>query len=272
LRKRGSGQGIAELSEVILPPSRGLTRMITFVPDEFLFNVPFAALTDPRSGQALVELEEIVVAPVIQTAASPLSGNARRSRARVLVVTASGGGEEGGLPFLRAASREVNAARAFDASCLCGSMATPANFRHLAPLYDVIHFAGHGLYRADEPSSSTLQLATSAITADELVQMSYGKTRLVVLGACETAVTSERPTVVPNIASAFASAGVPAVVGTLWSVEDEAAARFFEAFYGRLSQGSTAAAAVRRAQQILRRHGDTDWPAFQLLGRDVSLG
>ncbi len=72
---------------------------------------------------------------------------------------------------------------------------------------------------------------------------------------------------------AFLHSGARAVVATLWKVDDEASARFFELFYKALFvQGAVPSAALRTAQQGLRadsRWSSPDfWAAFVIAGVD----
>jgi CHAT domain-containing protein/tetratricopeptide (TPR) repeat protein len=95
--------------------------------------------------------------------------------------------------------------------------------------------------------------------------------RLAVLSACESAagrvVSGEG---VQGLSSAFLSAGVPAVIGTLWPVDDAATARLMQVFYDDLGNGHRPAAALRRAQLVLRSAAATAqpyyWAGFVLVG------
>ena len=73
-----------------------------------------------------------------------------------------------------------------------------------------------------------------------------------------------------GLTAAFMSAGVPAIVATLWPVDDRATAAFMSRFYDGLSRGRTAAAALREAQNAVRDDRRTRapfyWAGFVLLG------
>jgi len=98
--------------------------------------------------------------------------------------------------------------------------------------------------------------------------------RLAVLSACESAggrVLSGEG--VQGLSSAFLSAGVPAVVATLWPVDDVATARLMELFYDGLARGQSTSASLRGAQKVLRSEPATAhpfyWSAFVLVGDGV---
>lgn len=77
-----------------------------------------------------------------------------------------------------------------------------------------------------------------------------------------------------SLARAILYAGSPAVVSTLWRIDDEAAAELMTTFYAYLRQDKSAAEALRQAQLALL-HGERFrepfyWGAFTLAG-ELSL-
>ncbi len=73
-----------------------------------------------------------------------------------------------------------------------------------------------------------------------------------------------------GLSSAFLSAGVPAVLASLWAVDDGATAHFMDLYYGFLANGQDCARALASAQQDLRAQSATGhpyyWAGFVLLG------
>jgi hypothetical protein len=65
-----------------------------------------------------------------------------------------------------------------------------------------------------------------------------------------------------GLASAFLSAGVPAVVATLWPVDDAQTARLMDHFYAGLAAGLDAATALHEAREALRASEATRHPFF----------
>lgn len=254
----------------LLPASfaRSIPRSIVFVPDENLFGVPFAALD--VDGTPLVEHARIRVAPTLERAARTES--LVTANPSLLVVAAQGDGTQNRW-YLRAALDDTKSST-FATTVLKDGDASAANFTTLAPRYDILHFSGHASYDTTTPGLSALYFEKGAIAANDLAQMSFPRTRLIVLGACETARNLRRNVAVPNVAAAFVIAGVPAVVGTLWDVDDRAASAFFRLFYAELSRGGLVTDALRRAQLTMKQQstpGARDWAAFELLGTEVSL-
>jgi CHAT domain-containing protein len=78
----------------------------------------------------------------------------------------------------------------------------------------------------------------------------------VVLSACRSASGSVlRGEGVVGLGRAFFQAGSHAVVGSLWPLRDDDAARLFRSFYRGLSRGSSVGAALRGAQREAIRDG-----------------
>lgn len=73
-----------------------------------------------------------------------------------------------------------------------------------------------------------------------------------------------------SLTRSFFYAGTPAVVASLWSVNDRASAALMESFYRSLSSGASRAQALREAKAAMRsraryRH-PYYWAGFVLLG------
>jgi CHAT domain-containing protein len=107
--------------------------------------------------------------------------------------------------------------------------------------------------------------------AEVFEELDLGRASLVVLSACESAL-GERTggDEIVGLTRAFLYAGAPAVVASLWSVDDEATAEFMTELYGRLLRGEPAADALRGTQVSFLRRADYAapfyWAAFTLTG------
>ncbi|HYL04890.1 MAG TPA: CHAT domain-containing protein, partial [Thermoanaerobaculia bacterium] len=129
--------------------------------------------------------------------------------------------------------------------------------------YRVVHFATHAVADTRNPELSGLVLsqvdATGSPRAGFLrvpdVEDLELAADLVVLSGCQTALGKEiRGEGLLGLTRAFAAAGVPRVLGSLWRVEDRATAEVMTRLYRAMwRHGATAAAALRTAQQAVRR-------------------
>jgi len=169
------------------------------------------------------------------------------------------------LPFARAELEEVVALFA-EGAChpLYEEQATRSALLERLPGATHVHLACHGVFDLETPLASRLELSqgerlTLSQVLDE-VAPSLAQARLVVLSACQSAIPEFRrlPDEVVGLPTGFFQAGVPGVVGTLWSVNDLSTALLMVKFYkyylhGAADEGPMAPArALCRAQRWLR--------------------
>lgn len=151
------------------------------------------------------------------------------------------------LPETRAELQQA-AARFPEARLLVGEAATERAFRReLVGAYRMISFATHGLIRdeiegltepalAFTPVSAADPLDDGLLTASEIADLSL-TARFVALSACNTADydLTQFAADLPALASAFAVAGVPSTLATLWPVESETSKTIVAGAFGRLA-------------------------------------
>lgn len=138
------------------------------------------------------------------------------------------------------------------ATMLVGNEATEARVKALLGTVGLVHLATHGELREDDPLSSAVLLVPGAGEDGRLeVREVFGldlHARLVVLSACETGLGKlSRGDELVGLQRAFLYAGTPAVVTTLWKVDDRASYQLVRAFYDRLESVGPVAA-LRQAQ------------------------
>lgn len=144
----------------------------------------------------------------------------------------------------------------------------------------IIHLATHGLINSDLPELSGVILSQ----VDEDGEAKEGFLRLhdiynlrlgadlVVLSACETALGREiKGEGIVGLTRGFMYAGSPAVVASLWKVDDRATAELMKRFYANLLRANLPpAAALRQSQISMLREKATQnpfyWAAFTLQG------
>ena len=147
------------------------------------------------------------------------------------------------------------------------------------PRHDIAHFSCHGHADPTDPALSHLVLddhATAPLTIADIAALNL-TADLAYLSACETAVTTPQFTDESlHLTAAFHLAGYRHIIGTLWPIDDRAAAELAGAFYQHLTnQGTappttdTAARALHEAVRRLRTaHPDTPvlWAAHTHTG------
>jgi CHAT domain-containing protein/tetratricopeptide (TPR) repeat protein/DNA-directed RNA polymerase subunit RPC12/RpoP len=119
---------------------------------------------------------------------------------------------------------------------------------------NVLHFSTHGIAGWSKAETARLKLADGDLTMTELFDLHLESARLAVLSACETGIPgTELPDEVVSLPSAWMQAGVPGVVGSLWSVDDMSTAILMGRFYDLwCDKGLPAPKALRQAQIWLR--------------------
>jgi hypothetical protein len=135
--------------------------------------------------------------------------------------------------------------------------------------HDVIHFTGHGA-NIDPTNAMRSELdlsGESKLRPDDIsgVVKNLGRANpLVFLNACQLGQASMGLHGIGGWAAAFMDADAGAFLGSHWDVTDGPAASFAATFYQEALNGSTLAAAVRKARLAIRRDDDPTWLAYTL--------
>ncbi len=139
---------------------------------------------------------------------------------------------------------------------LAEKRATRQAVQDAIPQANVLHFSTHGQAGWGQAESARLLLSDGDLTLREVYRLKLDQARLAVLSACETALPGlKNPDEMVALPSGWMQAGVPGVVGTLWSVNDLSTAiliaRFYDLWRGR---GLPLPQALRQAQRWLREN------------------
>jgi CHAT domain-containing protein len=252
---------------VARPHLRGDRLLI--VPHDVLHYLPFGALRSP-DNRWLIEDYTLTTLPSASVL-KYLGGKGAGAGTRVLAV---GNPDIGPALALRFAEREAQAvgARYPGATVLMRRDATEPRVKALSGPAGLLHFATHAELNENDPLSSALLLVPEGLDDGRLeVRKIFGldlHARLVVLSACETGLGKlSRGDELVGLQRAFLYAGAPAVVTTLWKVDDRASFRLMEHFYAHLDAAGPAAAlrAAQRATMSEFPHPFA-WGAFGLTG------
>jgi len=260
--------------EIILPVEDRLrTGKLIFVPHGSLHKLPFSALA--HDGRFLVEHYAISTAP----SASVLCyvTKKRNPNHHKLLAFAN---PETMYPSLPATETEVaHIATLFPgrAKVYKRADATETRARLETGVPDVIHFASHGEFNERQPMQSGLLLTKDnrndgRLQVHELFGLNLKNANLVTLSACQTALAKiESGDDMIGLSRGFIYAGTPALLASLWDVEDNATATLMEAFYTNwLQKKMTRPEALRRAQLTVKNNPRTRspyyWAAFELIG------
>jgi CHAT domain-containing protein/tetratricopeptide (TPR) repeat protein len=155
------------------------------------------------------------------------------------------------LPFSKKEIENLN--KNFDAKIFTSKEATKQNFMANASKYGVLHLATHTVYDSTDQAYNLVFLDKTKNQYSFLknYEIAYSNlaAELVALSACNTANgTIEKGEAAASLARAFAYAGTPNVLTTLWEVPDQANANIIERFYKNLAQGLPKDEALQQAK------------------------
>jgi CHAT domain-containing protein/tetratricopeptide (TPR) repeat protein len=292
---------IERLSQMLIGPAfdRLPRAKLIVVADGILQYVPFRALTG--SGKIpLVADREVINAPSAAILAALREGQAGRPSHTKLVLAfgdpvippAIGSSDNAPTDPSRDASRfqelfyagrELTEIRQLAADSVVYARYDATRERVLESDlsdYQVLHFATHGLFDANDPERSGLIMTMVDASGQRLdgfvgladVYRLRAPADLVVLSACETALGKDvRGEGLVGLTRGFMYAGAPEVIASLWKVDDEASAELMKRFYANLLvEGMTPSAALTSAQNSMRKEPKWNapyyWAAFTVQG------
>jgi len=258
---------------------------VIFIPQGSLFLVPFPALKD-TNGKYLIEKHTVLTAPSIQVLALTRQQRqkieSRQGQKKEFLVVGNptmpkiktdGGKDEIQLPPLPGAEAEAKAiAPLLNTQALTGNQATKLAILPLMPKAQIIHLATHGLLDDVRGIGSAIALAPSAqdsglLTAEEILDLKLNA-ELVVLSACDTGRGKITGDGVVGLSRSLITAGVPSVLVSLWSVDDNSTKELMTEFYSQINQRPNKAQALRAAMlTTMKKHPQPKyWAAFTLIG------
>ena len=249
---------------LIRPVEAGLParETLVLVPDGPLHRLPFAAMTDSRSGRLLIEDHPLSIAASgtsFVNSRRDAAGGSMRFPSALFAEGPSGRDVDGTelAPLPGIGSERDSIVRAFaGAEVLSGERATASRFLMEAASHELVFFAGHALAGSTRPGLARLMLfpdvekaGAGALFAGEISKRDLSAVRLVVLSACDTGVGSPARTEGPaSLARAFLQAGAREVIATLTPLSDARAGELWESLAAGLASGQPTAEALRNAQ------------------------
>jgi pimeloyl-ACP methyl ester carboxylesterase len=140
--------------------------------------------------------------------------------------------------------------------------------------FDVIHFAGHGVFDENKPARSGWVFGKDCIVSAREIFRARRVPRLVFANACFSSVVTpgqaltaaEMNRQLAGLAEAFFERGIMNYIGTGWPVEDLPAVTFATVFYENVLEGERLGEALSAARQQILDQGPT-WGAYQHYGQ-----
>jgi CHAT domain-containing protein/tetratricopeptide (TPR) repeat protein len=283
---------IKDVIGYVATPEAGTSARLVFSPDGPMHGLPVGALRADTKSRYLLEDHRVSVAASGTFYLFSLLRDQQLSaggRPRVLLIGDPAFAPSDltrGLQRLRGGRSEVNRIAALygpAGNVLVDKDATVARFLELARGATVVHLAAHVIANPQAPFRSMMLFARSAdhsglFDAEELLtRLEADHARLFVLSACSSAGgVAIGPEGLAPLVRPIITAGVPAVVGSLWNVGDAASAELLVEFHRHYHDGEDADEALRLAQIALLK-GDSAglrsilaWAPFQVIGHASS--
>jgi len=230
---------------------------VVFVPHGILHALPFHALHD--GGEFLIDRHTISVAPSATVLALCCRRPPSPHRGALLVAAE---------PKFAAEEVAAVARHLPGAVVLERSASSIASFRRQAEQSRLIHIAAHGVYAADNPYFSALELADGRLNVIDVYNLRLDAD-LAVLSGCGTALGNvSGGDEVVGLIRAFLYGGVRSIVASLWDVNDRTTATFMKYFYSHLADGKTLAKSLQASMLELRATEPHPlfWAPFVLTG------
>jgi CHAT domain-containing protein len=151
---------------------------------------------------------------------------------------------------------------------------TKERFLKEAARHTIVHIATHTMIHQAHPEESVILLAHESIGVRELLEkLQLHQTRLFLLSSCQSAGGMRvGPEGVAPLVRPLLAAGVPAIVGSVWNVDDNTARQFGVSFHRHYRDSNDAAVALRAAQLELIRQGTPvlTWAPFLMIGHHAT--
>lgn len=234
---------------------------LIIIPDDEINNLPFEALVDNK-GNYLIERYDVIY----QYAANLLMNRGDLHVSKPNVLGFAPFADRSGQSFdkLEYSRDEMNFN---DGTKLLNEDATKTHLLYHLKHHNVIHLATHTIINDTLPENSYIigykpqaTQDTANIYLAEIYPLNLEHSRLVILSSCETGSGKlTRGEGLMSVSRAFAYAGCPNIISSLWKANDKSTSWIIARFYDYLNQGNTLSVALRRAKLDYIHSPDIDY-------------
>ena len=248
-----------------LQPNLSQIKRLIIIPDDELSYLPFEALQDENKKYLI---EHFSVQYQYSTALLGTNEKVSHSPGTLSFApfTSKGYSDSSGysLSSLPASKEEVTQLKGI---AFTDSGATKKNFLQSINKYGTLHLATHASVNNEEPSRSFITFYPGdndyKLYAQEIANLKLDSTRLVILSACETGAGQlVKGEGLMSLSRAFAYAGCPSIITSLWKAEDKATAFLTQRLHYYLDKNYTKDKALQQAKLDLLNSKDID-PRFK---------
>ncbi|AKG22186.1 CHAT domain-containing protein [Calothrix sp. 336/3] len=273
-------RAISDLTQILLPTpiaqAIATARHLILVPTLDIGTVPYAILQPFPDKSFLIEQMSISIAPSLFDIGQTLhTWMARRVFKSPLII---------GNPYippsiywsvppLPGAEEEAQAiAKILNEPPLIGKEATKTEILSRVTQASLLYIATHGVASTHSPlSESFLMLSADKIekgwwTAKEIQSLKLNAS-IAILSACQTGLGQAHDAGIIGLSRAFQIAGVPRVVMSLWSVDDQATNKLMQTFVKHLETHIPAEALRQAMLEAKQQYADpSQWASFVIFG------
>lgn len=249
------------LIKPIYPSLKQYSRLVV-IPDDELNDLPFEAMQDENKKYLL---EHFSVQYQFSTALfgeTPQSGYLSQSLAFAPFASPviSENSAAGFYSLLPASRKEVENLKG---QVLIDSAATKIKFLQMANSYPLLHLATHASVNNDTPSHSYISFypydQDHKLYAGEIASLRLDSVRLVILSACETGTGKlVKGEGLMSLSRAFAYAGCPDIITSLWKAEDRTTAFITQRLHYYLEKRMSKDMALQQAKIDLLKSDEID--------------
>ncbi|KAG1856786.1 CHAT domain-containing protein, partial [Suillus subluteus] len=105
--------------------------------------------------------------------------------------------------------------------------------------YQWVHLACHGYPNCRQPFNTSFAMCDGGLTIKDIIRSRRQNPEFAFLSACHTTVGDKSsPDEAIHLAAAMQFSGFRSVIGSMWSVDDDAARQIVSAFYNNMFDGS----------------------------------
>lgn len=267
-RFEGKDEAAALYTILIKPVEQQLlaSKRLIIIPDDELNYLPFEALTD-QQGKYL--LEKFAVQYQYSTALlrkpKTRQDKLNGTLAFAPFIRESYGDSTGFFLTRLPASREE--VSQLPGKIFTDSGATKTNFMNNANQHGIIHLATHAVVNNEFPLRSYIAFYPGhedyRLYAQEIYNMNLDSTQLIILSACETGAGQlVKGEGLMSLSRAFAYAGCPNIITSLWKAEDKTTAFITRQLHHYIDNGLSKDVALQRAKLDLLKNKEMD-PRFK---------
>lgn len=258
-----------QLYENLLGPLNLTTSHWVFVPDKFLWRIPFQALS-PDGVKYLIETKTISYSPSAGMLGNFLK-NDRPNRKTVQIYANNTFNNQ----KLNHVDEEANTvARMF--GTVPHLSAAKQVFQTTASQADILHFSMHAQLDSEDPLSSFLAFRQNAgdkgtLSVSDLLSLRLKPNNLAFIASCDTSRVLHGEGLV-SIPWAMLGSGSSTVISSQWEAADKSTQVLVQAFYSNYLNGESAAVSLQKAAVSLINKKDAGfhepyfWASFNLMG------